>query len=186
LPKGVEQLLFQLLEKAPEDRPYLAQDVIQRLEPFQVAAPTVSRTAPGVSARSAAAVTPHRGDLPSTADGRASEERSRSDEAGAPKLTPSRAAGDGGDSDKAKTPGGRVEKAKEVQRADTIALVEQVGSKRDVPTKTAVAIIVALSLLAGAGAYMVKSFGEPSATEKDKNARPTATFQERDQQRPRR
>jgi serine/threonine-protein kinase len=183
LPKGVEQLLFQLLEKAPEDRPYLAQDVIQRLEPFQVAAPTVSRTAPGVSARSAAAVTPHRADLPSTADGRASGEQARSAEGSAAKLTPSRAAGDDGDNDK--KPGVRVEKAKEMLRADTIALVEQVGSKRDVPTKTAVGIIVALSLLAGVGAYIIKSFGEPSATEKDKNARPTATFQERDQQQPR-
>src|SRR4051794_2885301 len=28
LPRGVEQLMFQLLEKAPEDRPFLAQDVI--------------------------------------------------------------------------------------------------------------------------------------------------------------
>ncbi|KYF65687.1 protein kinase, partial [Sorangium cellulosum] len=34
LPRGVEQLLFQLLEKAPEDRPYLAQDIVDRLEPF--------------------------------------------------------------------------------------------------------------------------------------------------------
>ncbi|NUP10969.1 MAG: serine/threonine protein kinase [Polyangiaceae bacterium] len=34
LPKGVEDLLFQLLEKAPEDRPYLAEDVVARLEPF--------------------------------------------------------------------------------------------------------------------------------------------------------
>jgi len=39
LPRGVEQLVFQLLEKAPEDRPYLAQDVMDRLEPFQPAAP---------------------------------------------------------------------------------------------------------------------------------------------------
>src|SRR5215467_2287621 len=34
LPKGVEDLVFQLLEKAPEDRPYFAGDVVERLEPF--------------------------------------------------------------------------------------------------------------------------------------------------------
>ena len=186
LPKGVEQLLFQLLEKAPEDRPYLAQDVIQRLEPFQVASPTASRTSLSVSARSAAAVTPHRSEQAASAGARSSEDRARSDEAGASKATPNAAAAAaGGGSDSDKKQGLRVEKAREPQRADTIALVEQVGSKRDVPTKTAVAIIVALSLLAGAGAYIVKSFGEPSATERDKNARPTATFQERDQQQPR-
>lgn len=34
LPRGVEELLFQLLEKAPEDRPYLAEDIVERLAPF--------------------------------------------------------------------------------------------------------------------------------------------------------
>lgn len=181
LPKGVEQLLFQLLEKAPEDRPYLAEDVIQRLEPFQVAAPTAPRTSLTASARSAAAVTPHKA-ADKDAGERANE--ARPDETSAPK--PSAAAGDSGDTEQNKKSGPPVEKA--VQRADTIALVEQVGSKRDVPTKKAVAIIIALSLLAGLGAYLIKATGEPSATTKDKNVRPTATFQERDQQqqRPRR
>jgi serine/threonine-protein kinase len=182
LPRGVEQLLFQLLEKAPEDRPYLAQDVIQRLEPFQVAAPTVSRTSPGVSARSAAAVTPHRASAAAAAASageRSAEERASSGDAGASKNTPSAAAGEGAPV--------RVEKAKETHRADTIALVEQVGSKRDVPTKTAVAIIVGLSVLAGAGAYLFKAMGEPTATDKDRNARPTATIREQNEpQRPRR
>ncbi len=50
------------------------------------------------------------------------------------------------------------------------------------PTKTAVAIIVGLSVLAGAGAYLVKAMGEPAPTEKDKSARPTATFREQSQQ----
>src|SRR4051812_33299819 len=61
LPKGVEQLIFQLLEKAPEDRPYLAQDVIDKLEPFQTAVANVTRTSlPGKSssARSSAASRP--------------------------------------------------------------------------------------------------------------------------------
>jgi serine/threonine-protein kinase len=37
LPRGVEELLFQLLEKAPEDRPYLAEDIVDRLAPFHAA-----------------------------------------------------------------------------------------------------------------------------------------------------
>ena len=43
LPRGVEQVLFQLLEKAPEDRPYLAQDVVERLEPFVTPSLCVAR-----------------------------------------------------------------------------------------------------------------------------------------------
>jgi serine/threonine-protein kinase len=43
LPRGVEELVAALLEKAPEDRPYLAEDVVARLAPFQPAAPVAGR-----------------------------------------------------------------------------------------------------------------------------------------------
>src|SRR5262249_36625532 len=67
LPRGVEQLVFQLLEKAPEDRPYLAQDVIDRLDPFQTAGAPAARTSRASSpSKSGASITPHR--TPSSAD----------------------------------------------------------------------------------------------------------------------
>jgi serine/threonine-protein kinase len=43
LPRGVERLLRELLEKAPEDRPQTAEDVLHELEPF---APAVVEVAP--------------------------------------------------------------------------------------------------------------------------------------------
>ncbi|WP_437312401.1 serine/threonine protein kinase [Sorangium sp. So ce385] len=148
LPRGVEQLLFQLLEKAPEDRPYLAQDVVDRLEPFQTAAAAPrgaasSERAAGSRDRASA---PHRtGD-----EGRAS----------APHRT--------GDEGRASAPGAaRVTGGAGAPRADTIALVEQIDRRRDVPAGLAIAIIVALSALAGLGTYALRSRGgapEPPAS----------------------
>src|SRR5262249_18392943 len=48
-----------------------------------------------------------------------------------------------------------------VERADTIALVDQVDKPREVPTKIAIAIIVTLSVLAGIGPYIVRATSAP-------------------------
>ncbi len=56
----------------------------------------------------------------------------------------------------------RVEAPKPVTRADTIALVDQMDKPRDVPTKVAVALVIGLSLLAGIGAYVVRSTSAPA------------------------
>ncbi|WP_437961531.1 serine/threonine-protein kinase [Sorangium sp. So ce119] len=146
LPRGVEQLLFQLLEKAPEDRPYLAQDIVDRLEPFQTAA-SAPRPA-GSGERAATASGPQR-----TGDqGRASAPQRTGDQgrASAPQRT--------GDQGRASAPGAaRDAEGPGAPRADTIALVEQIDRTRDVPARLAIAIIVALSALAGLGTYALRS-----------------------------
>jgi serine/threonine-protein kinase len=146
LPRGVEQLLFQLLEKAPEDRPYLAQDVIDRLEPFHAA---TSASKGGGAARTSAPdkhVTPHR--TPSR------EARATSAPGGA-LPTPKPASPDAKPAEKPE---------REPERADTIALIDRASRPRDVSNIVAVAIIVALSALAGVGAYLLRSSGTPSET----------------------
>ena len=162
LPKGVEQLLFQLLEKAPEDRPYLAQDVVDRLEPFQTAAAPSPRTAAGASragrtqvADVSGVVSPPRAPRSTVVDDgapRASNTPGTTREAvSQQEPEASRVKGrDGGPS------------PKEAPRADTIALVERVDRRRDVPTGLAVGVIVALSLLAGIGAYLLRSTSAPA------------------------
>ncbi|WP_433937591.1 serine/threonine protein kinase [Sorangium cellulosum] len=158
LPRGVEQLLFQLLEKAPEDRPYLAQDIVDRLEPFQTAA-SAPRPA-GSGERAATASAPQRtGDQgrasapQRTGDaGRASAPQRTGDQgrASAPQRT--------GDPGRASAPGAaREAEGTGAPRADTIALVEQIDRTRDVPARLAIAIIVALSALAGLGTYALRS-----------------------------
>ncbi|WP_437496636.1 serine/threonine protein kinase [Sorangium sp. So ce1099] len=158
LPRGVEQLLFQLLEKAPEDRPYLAQDIVDRLEPFQTAGSAPLRTAGGERAATASA--PHRaGD-----QGRASTPHRAGDQGRV--STPHRA-GDqervsaphrADDQERPSGPGGaRVTGASGAPRTDTIALVDQIDRTRDVPGRLAIAIIVTLSALAGLGTYALRS-----------------------------
>jgi serine/threonine-protein kinase len=155
LPKGVEGLIFQLLEKAPEDRPYLAQDVVDRLEPFQAAAPAPARTNAPRNA-SSAGITPH---AKSPAPRTTPVERATEPEAGQGRSAP------------------RVETKAEAKRPaqearkDTIALVDQVEKEREVPARLAVALIVGLSLLAGIGAYVFRATEDPKAAPPS----PTAT-----------
>ncbi|WP_437994496.1 serine/threonine protein kinase [Sorangium sp. So ce145] len=167
LPRGVEQLLFQLLEKAPEDRPYLAQDIVDRLEPFQTAVSAPLRT--GDRDRASAplrAVAHDRESAPLRAGDR--------DRASSPQRTGNRdrasspqRAGDrdrasvphrADDPDRASSPGAaRVTGGADAPRADTIALVEQIDRPRDVPTRLAIAIIATLSALAGLGTCALRS-----------------------------
>ncbi|WP_437922697.1 serine/threonine-protein kinase [Sorangium sp. So ce291] len=155
LPRGVEQLLFQLLEKAPEDRPYLAQDIVDRLEPFQTAGSATQRTAGGERAATASA--PHRArdqERVSTPHRARDQERVSTPHHADDQErvgTPHRA----GDQERPSGPGGaRVTGA---SRTDTIALVEQIDRTRDVPGRLAIAIIVTLSALAGLGTCALRS-----------------------------
>jgi serine/threonine-protein kinase len=185
LPKGVEELVFQLLEKAPEDRPYLADDVVARLEPFIPAGGTSLGTGtskPGRESPRKIAV-----------DGRASIEgrvsgtpRPSLDGAARPSgeapatepvaangaSTPAVRASAAAQSaaDRASGPGRPTQPSEtEAQkdpprRADTIALIEKGEQAREVPTTIAIAIIVALSLIAGITAYFVRASAGPTGS----------------------
>jgi serine/threonine-protein kinase len=159
LPRGVEQLLFELLEKAPEDRPYLAQDVVDRLEPFQPAAPVARGEGPSRS--TAAAITPHRS---SGASKRASAASLPDAAPPADPVTaaPAASAARGPDGRATEPSPGDARLPAAAPRADTIALLDQVDRKREIPTAVAVGVIIALSALAGLGAYVLRSTGEPA------------------------
>jgi eukaryotic-like serine/threonine-protein kinase len=147
LPKGVEQLVFQLLEKAPEDRPYLAQDVVDRLEPFQAAVLAPARTSAPRTVPSPVLASEVGSTQPREAPPRVTEEvRS------APRVATERPA----ERDRAPS-----QEAPVGARKDTIALVDQVDKPREVPTRLAAAIIVGLSLLAGIAAYALRAAEEP-------------------------
>ncbi|WP_437987662.1 serine/threonine protein kinase [Sorangium sp. So ce117] len=172
LPRGVEQLLFQLLEKAPEDRPYLAQDIVDRLEPFQTAVSAPLR--PGDRVRASA---PHpTGDRDRASSPQRTGDRDRvsvphraddHDRASVPHRAD--------DHDRASSPGAaRVTGGADAPRADTIALVEQIDRPRDIPPRLAIAIIATLSALAGLGTCALRSTNgapEPPAS----TATPAAT-----------
>ena len=160
LPRGVEQLLFQLLEKAPEDRPYLAEDVIERLDPFQAAVAPAGRAsgAGRAGSGSGSTLTPARAASSPAVSVKVASEK-------APAVSAARS--------EERAPVARAEQAKPVERADTIALVDQMDEPRDVSNKVAIALVVGLSLLAGIGAYVVRATSGPADAA---SGRPTASI----------
>jgi eukaryotic-like serine/threonine-protein kinase len=166
LPKGVEQLLFQLLEKAPEDRPYFAQDVIDKLEPFQTAAAPsnagrssvasrgASPSRSGVSSPAITPLTPASSMMKDRAPSSPGAPSTR--ESNGPAGVASGASGAGRVSEASAAP-----HVSRVERADTIALVDQVDKPREIPKAVAIGIIVGLSALAGVGAYVLRATSGP-------------------------
>lgn len=170
LPRGVEELLFAMLEKKPESRPASAREVTERLSLFRAAGASSAagrssraRSTPsGEGARvSAAPPTPRMAGAPKHPTG----ERER-----APSSGTSRPSRDGASTRDERDE--RVERdgpKKERPRTDTIALVEANANKpREVPTWLALIAIVALSLVAGMTTYLVRlkttSDAQPAAT----------------------
>ena len=154
LPRGVEKLLFELLEKAPDDRPASADDVLHELEPFAPAgasaAPArsraVARTLPSqaattpVSADSAPSTSARSGDTAHSANGKEPAIERK------PPAAERKAA-----AAERKAPAGN----------DTIALLERATSEREVSPRHALIVIVALCLLAGVVSYFVRSRSGP-------------------------
>jgi serine/threonine-protein kinase len=180
LPKGVEELVFHLLEKAPEDRPYLAEDVVARLEPFIPAGGTVlgagvrptqpspsPRARPSLGATAERSVSAERGSQDRLPEARGSPPANRSP---APSAAPAGSAAAGptlpSEGEAGSPPAKIIEK-----RADTIALLEKAERPREVSTTVAVGIIVALSLFAGVAAYAIRATSTPDAAK----SAPTAT-----------
>jgi serine/threonine-protein kinase len=133
LPRGVERLVFELLEKKPDDRPGSAADVLHALEPFAPA-----EALPGVPSsrrRHAAAVAKKRSEPAASERAEAAERTQPS----APAVTPART------------------------KLDTIALLERGTAPRDVSWRAAVAVVVALSVLSGMATYALRSDGRSDA-----------------------
>jgi serine/threonine-protein kinase len=161
LPRGVEQLLFQLLEKAPEDRPYLAEDIIERLEPFQSAAPAKGGArAPSTPRASTTQRTPSKVTASKATDRASAPDRASVPAVSAPAKvdTPARVAATEPEPTPASAP------KEPPVRADTIALLDRVGKPREVPAKVAVGIVIALSAIAGIAAYVLRASAPPADT----------------------
>jgi len=188
LPKGVEDLVFQLLEKAPEDRPYLAEDIVARLEPFIPASGgSLGRgTQPGASPRRSSVGGPSTLESPrlSPSGERLSGERQIA-RGSTPHERPSRQSGLVAPAASAAAPAGPTQPSEGAPsfspaqreapiRADTIALLERSERGKQVPQTIAIVIIAVLSLLSGLVAYAVRA-----SSNADKKTTPTVTAQEK-------
>jgi len=148
LPKGVERLLYELLEKKPDDRPASAADVLHELEPFAPASG-------GARQRTRASAVPAES---------SSEPRTEASESEPEKRSPKQKHSESGAGDEP-----RAEKREPKARADTIALVERAAEPREIPMRTGILIVLLLSLIAGLVTYIVR------AQSSDADAKPAAT-----------
>jgi serine/threonine-protein kinase len=158
LPRGVERLLFELLEKSPDDRPPSAADVLFAIEPFVPAeAEATSARAPSSRGGKKAPV-PLRGlrDVASTprvespsGDFAASERSARSEK---PALEDVR-------TDPSPPPAAE----KSAPRDDTLLLLERASLPRELPWRRAALVIAALSALSGIATYAVRAAGSPGS-----------------------
>jgi serine/threonine-protein kinase len=143
LPRGVERLLFELLEKSADRRPASADDVLHELLPFAPAEETRVTTErdgglsskPSVREEAASPVTPRR-----------------------PPSTPAPESTQAADSAKTKPSQSEVEaRRSSAPKNDTLALVDRVAAPRELPTRIGVAIVLGLSLLAGVVTYSLRT-----------------------------
>lgn len=139
LPKGVERLIFELLEKAPDDRPASARDVLHDLEPFASAggAPLSRRSRPKGAERAVKTAIETAPTQIDTGDAIARDD----------------------------TTGPRASRTSSAERSgkssDTIALVERAAEPKQVSPKQALALVAVLCALAGIVTYVVKINSAP-------------------------
>src|SRR5690606_30064066 len=140
------RLLFDLLEKSPDDRPASALDVLHDIEPFAPA-----DGIPVSASRSSGSPTTPR-DQPVSEDAVASP-RGRASDAGRPRTEPMPR------SPRADSPARRAadQSATRPENNDTIALVERATEERQISTPRALLVVLVLSLVAGGVTYLVKS-----------------------------
>jgi hypothetical protein len=126
-----------MLDKTPDERPGSAREVAAELEPFVSAADGASASA------SAIAVEAARGASASTSAIAVEAARGAAASTSAIAVEAAR--------------GAEAGSAPVAARIDTVALLERAGRAAEVPARLGVAIVLALSLLAGAVTYVVRT-----------------------------
>ncbi|HEY6558452.1 MAG TPA: serine/threonine-protein kinase [Polyangiaceae bacterium] len=154
LPRGVDRLLSELLEKSPDKRPSSAEDVLHELLPFSPAEEPRTTTERDGGLGSGRSTEPLR-DSASARDS-ALADRARS--------SPAPVSSELADSAKTKPSQADIDvRRQSAAKNDTLALVDRAAAPREVPVRVGIAIVVGLSLLAGAITYGLRSASPSSA-----------------------
>jgi serine/threonine-protein kinase len=143
LPGGIEEILFQMLEKKPDARPDSAGDVLAKLAPFVSAGSKAPRSATSGSRPKSGAGDSKRasGGARASADAADGESRSTLVSTPAPAVP---------------------------RRADTVDLVERATQPKQIATWVAMTLILLLSVVAGLTVYVLRlrvPVGPQTATE---------------------
>lgn len=153
VPRGVQTLLFQLLEKDPEKRPASARSVLEALEPFLPAED--ERLAPATLPQASKAAEGER--VPGRAGSKGPPGKGTPG-GGTPKQSPS-------PDDSPRRSAAAREKAPVGSRHDTLALLDDdVPPPREIPPRLGVAIIVVVSLVSAGLGYAAKRSGSSGAS----------------------
>ncbi len=142
LPRGIERLLFELLEKSPDERPGSAADVLHAIEPF------VPSQAEAESARTPSSRRSKRNVPPSS-----SREPERS-----PRPEPARI----DDVHTERSPPPAADSS--APRDDTLLLLQRASLPRELPWRRALVVIAALSALSGIATYALRAAGASGTT----------------------
>lgn len=149
IPRGIERLLFELLQKSPDERPGSAADVLHAIEPF------VPFEAVADSPRTPSSRRSEKKAKPSTLP---SDERASRTEPSAPAR---------GSPENVRTePSPPPAFGKDPPRDDTLLLLERAALPRELPRRRALLVIFALSALSGIATYAVRAAGS-NATKPD-------------------
>ncbi len=145
LPRGVERLLSRLLAKAPDERPASAHEVIAALEPFAAA--------DGAGASGSVSLS-----IPA----------------------PSAGAGNGASAGvhitaRGSRPDLPVQAPAAPPRMDTIALVDRASGPRQIGTRRAIGLVIALCLATAAATYLVRTGWSNDKREQPAPTAPTTT-----------
>ncbi|MEO8796429.1 MAG: serine/threonine-protein kinase [Polyangiaceae bacterium] len=165
LPRGIETLLFSLLEKNPDARPASAADVALALAPFLSAGGSDKRSAASSSSQARSSKkTPVPSPTHETNDEETEEEETHTSKEGGART---------GDTLHS-TPKPKKKKAP-LPKNDTVALVERATSEREISTSKALVVIAAVTLFAGVATYMIRAH-ERRAAVIDSTTTTTATI----------
>lgn len=141
LPRGVENLLFHLLEKAPDDRPDSATAVLESLEPFLPAlAPDIAKRSTEDQSSSPGSRNPELSDQDRTALLQDDREQVTGDEPTVPSPSWDLVTG-----------------PPKKTRDDTVALIDKAEAPSELPLALALLIIAALMVAAGGMTYWWRS-----------------------------
>jgi eukaryotic-like serine/threonine-protein kinase len=135
LPRGLEQLVHQLLEKHPDERPADAGEVMARLDPLRPAELSLVGREPARSPASSSS----------------GSQASASASSGVARIEPSPAATV--EPTPAPTP------KPSARRLDTVAVLDRASAPRELSTKLAATIIVSTSLAAGLITWLIRLLG---------------------------
>ena len=153
LPKGIEKVLFRLLQKEPDNRPQDAAEVVEQLELFLPEKSFAGLGDIAVVAKSSRTI-PSSGSVDTQRDATSASPGAKHDTLPSAQSTPVPASKDNAEE-------------KRAARKDTVALIDEAASGRELSTGLSLLIIAVLMVVSGLTTYAWRASQDGAETEAD-------------------